>query len=595
MNHYIIDCEVYQNYFLLYAKQHNGEKTFTFEAFDNQSLSQEQINTIGRMMRQTVTQSFNGNGYDLYIIAYALSGATTQQIKKLSDTIIKSQLPPYRIADQYNIRVPNWNHIDIIEVAPGQVSLKLYGARLNSPSIQDLPYPENAKLTREQCEHVKSYCFNDLLETERLFNALAPQIKLREQMGEMYGLDLRSKSDAQIAEAVIKSELEKMTGKQYRKPNVADDATFRYRDPKIITFESEQLKTVFDRILSEHFKLAGNGSMKMPAWLAKTTINIGRSQYQMGIGGLHSCESAQYVQADDDYKLIDADVASYYPSIILQQGLAPATLGEPFLKVYQSIVDRRLKAKKEGDNVTANTLKIVVNGSFGKLGSKYSILYAPDLLIQTTITGQLALLMLIEQLELNGISVVSANTDGIVSRVPVDKLDDYDTICFDWVLQTSYVLEFAQYAKLASRDVNNYVAVTTSGKLKKKGKFAPTGLAKNPDEQIVYDAAAEFVATGAPIEKTIRECTDINKFVKVRKVQGGGQWQGKYLGKTVRYYYSNQVPMTTTIEYVKNGNTVPMSQGARPIMNYGETLPDDIDYERYIVEAEKLLCLMGVK
>lgn len=64
------------------------------------------------------------------------------------------------------------------------------------------------------------------------------------------------------------------------------------------------------------------------------------------------------------------------------------------------------------------TFKIVLNGTFGKLGSKYSFLYSPNLMIQVTITGQLALLMLIEALEAAGISVVSANTDGIVSRCP---------------------------------------------------------------------------------------------------------------------------------------------------------------------------------
>ena len=116
----------------------------------------------------------------------------------------------------------------------------------------------------------------------------------------------------------------------------------------------------------------------------------------MGIGGLHSCEKSQYVVADENTVLRDADVSSYYPSIILQQKLSPKAMGKDFITIYQSIVSRRIEAKHRGDKVTADTLKICVNGSFGKLGSKYSALYAPELLIQTTLTGQLALLMLIE-------------------------------------------------------------------------------------------------------------------------------------------------------------------------------------------------------
>ena len=116
-------------------------------------------------------------------------------------------------------------------------------------------------------------------------------------------------------------------------------------------------------------------------------------------------------------------------------------MGQPFLELYKGIVTERVAAKKRGDDVIANTLKIFLNGSFGKLGSKYSLLYAPDLLLQTTITGQLALLMLIERMEDAGIQIVSANTDGIVCYAPNSLLQECDRIAFDWELDTSYLLE----------------------------------------------------------------------------------------------------------------------------------------------------------
>src|SRR5665648_505827 len=117
-----------------------------------------------------------------------------------------------------------------------------------------------------------------------------------------------------------------------------------------------------------------------------------------------------------DFYLIDKDCTSYYPSIILGLRLYPTHMGDCFLEVYETIVNKRLEAKRNKDKVVANALKITINGSFGKLGSKYSNLYAPDLLIQVTLTGQLALLMLIEMIEGIGISIVSGNTDGIVIK-----------------------------------------------------------------------------------------------------------------------------------------------------------------------------------
>ncbi len=587
----VIDTEVYSDYFLLSALEPSTGKIWHFEKYDGQSFDVKSVNSL---MNTCTTISFNGNSFDLGIICAALSGWSNQNIKKLCDDVIKSNLASWQIFKRYDIRVPaNWDHIDIIEVAPGQSSLKIYGARLNAPTVQDLPIEPDAKITPAQRKELRDYCVNDLETTWLLYKSLEKQIDLRCQMSEQYGVDLRSKSDAQIAETVIKSELQKMTGRQYYKPDVDDSTVFRYLDPKIITFKTKQLQEIFKLVTTIPFRLADNGSVKMPDELAKAQIKIGNTEYSLGIGGLHSCEKSRLVRADDSHRMFDYDVASYYPNIILQQNLAPKSMGAPFLKVYQSIVDRRLKAKKEGDKVTANTLKICVNGSFGKLGSKWSALYAPDLMIQTTITGQLALLMLIEAMELAGVTVVSANTDGIVLRCPLDKIDDMENIAFDWMLETSYELERAEYKLLASRDVNNYVAVKTDGEIKRKGVFADGGLAKNPDCNIAFDAVAQYLANGTAIEKTVTGCQDVRQFLTVRKVTGGAIWNGEYLGKAVRFYYSKAVNKDVCIAYAKNSNKVPKSDGARPMMTLSETLPQDIDYARYIEMAKELLKEVG--
>src|SRR5699024_10313735 len=159
-----------------------------------------------------------------------------------------------------------------------------------------------------------------------LYSELEKQISLRVEIGKQYGMDLRSKSDAQIAETVIKSELTKVSGKDYRAPKLPDNYTFNYRDPGIINFKTEPLKNVFKRILDEGFKLGGNGSVSMPDWLRKQRIEIAGAEYQMGIGGLHSCEKRQYVKSGNGYVIEDRDVASYYPNIILQQQLYPSSL-----------------------------------------------------------------------------------------------------------------------------------------------------------------------------------------------------------------------------------------------------------------------------
>lgn len=236
--------------------------------------------------------------------------------------------------------------------------------------------------------------------------------------------------------------------------------------------------------------------------------------------------------------------------------------------------------------VEMNSKKLTINGSFGKFGSQYSFLFAPKLLTQTTITGQLALLMLIESLENNGVSVVSANTDGIVVKHHSELTERTDSIVKQWENTTGYVMEETRYSELYSRDVNNYLAVKGDS-VKGKGIFADPSMSKNPSNQICYSAIKENALYNTPIEQTIRECDDITKFLTVRTVKGGAVKDGEEVGKVIRWYYSTEVD--GTLNYKTNGNKVPRSENGRPLMNLPNELPNDIDYQWYIDETYQIM------
>ena len=328
----------------------------------------------------------------------------------------------------------------------------------------------------------------------------------------------------------------------------------------------------------------------MPTKIKKAKINIGNSTYNMGIGGLHSTEKSQCFASDETTVLIDRDVASYYPQIILNQKLFPDHIGKEFLQVYKSIVDRRLEAKRMPGKIAkgiADSLKITINGAFGKLGSEYSCLYAPRLLLQVTLTGQLSLLLLIEMIESGGISVISANTDGIVMKCPVDLQGELQKIILKWENTTQFTTDETRYRAIYSRDVNNYIAIGEDGTFKAKGSYVcdlsmknkdRESLMKNPEFTICNEAVMLFLRDGVSIENTIRNCKNISKFVAVRRVTGGAIKNGKYLGKVVRWYM--QQGEFGIIEYLKNGNKVPNSEGGFPVMNY-DGLPSDINYQWY--------------
>lgn len=599
----ILDCECYSKYFLLamldtetgkvsHAELHEGKPTIDSKA-------------LLRRLTSTTLIGFNIEGYDLPVITMALHGKSTQQIKALSDELILSGKPNWQVLKERKITIPNGiDYIDIMNVAPSRSSLKAYGSRIGASKLQDLPFDPAHEVLPEERETIRLYCENDLRLTKALYDALTPEVELRKSMSKQYGVDVRSKSDAQIAEVIIRSELEKITGKTYYKPDPSKLPTsFYYRSPKIVSFTSEQLSDIYYHILREPFEINSLGRIDLPKWLKNTVIKIGDTEYSMGIGGLHSKEKNQCLRAEGDYLISDFDVASFYPSIILQQKLFPKSLGAPFLTVYKSLVKQRLIAKKNNNITEANTKKIALNGTFGKLGSIYSFLYAPDLLIQVTITGQLSLLMLIERLDNAGISVKSANTDGIVCYYRTDQRRLVEEIIWNWELDTTYELEESEYKILASRDVNNYVAITRANKVKTKGVFAPSFyasdkptqfmLSKNPSRYVTALAVIAYLQHGTPIEDTILLRKDIRHFVSVTKVTGGAVWRGKEIGKTIRFYNSTEVPKDEAILYALNGNRVGTTAGCKPLMDLPDEFPSDVDYQYYIEEANKLLQSTG--
>lgn len=584
----MMDIEVYPNYFLVSFLNQDGELN-SFEMYEGQELD---VEGLEEMIHSAPMVTFNGNNYDIPILALAMAGADNDLLKVASDHIITGNLKPWIFFRHYKVRQPIWNVIDINEVAPGvMVSLKMYGARMHMPLLQDLPYDPDMSLSTEQMKDVKEYCVNDLVTTGSLFKKIAERIELRRSMSYQYHVDLRSKSDAQVAEAVLKAELFRMTNKTIGKISVRE-LEFFYKKPDYISFKTPYLQSILEMVMRSPFTAKTNGQTVMTEELAKTLIKIGSATYKFGIGGLHSQESCQAVVADDEYSIYDNDFTSYYPFIILENELYPEKLGKPFLDVYRGLVERRLEAKRNGDKAVAESLKITINGTFGKLGSIYSPVYAPDLMIAVTITGQLTLLMLIERFELAGISVVSANTDGIVTRCHKTKRKEMLDILEEFQTLTKYNLEEVQYKALYSRDVNNYIAIGVDGKVKTKGTFSPGSLLKNPENDICSDAVIEYLKSGKRWQETIRECTDIRKFISARTVRGGGLYGDLYLGKVVRWYYSTD--SAHHIHYRTSGNKVPRTDGSYPIMNLPKEYPQDVDYAWYDNDCVELLMDLGV-
>lgn len=640
----VFDTECVSNYWLLKFRFIDTNEIRSFAMWPGSAPLD--ISAILHIFRTTTVIGFNSINYDMPMISYALCGASCEQLKDANDKIIPGGgmdgMKPWEFRDAFGCEMPAFvDHIDIMEVAPGvRVSLKAYMGHIHSRYLQDLPFDPKAVFTPLDRVMTSKYCENDLQGTLDLYNECLTRIQLREELNKQYArpgdrfpFDVRSKSDAQIAEAVIKQQLPfKATPR-----TIPDGYQFFYEVPAFIKFKSPQLNNILKLLREQPFTVKHKpedvdeeenevgevvkvkSGIIMPPGIKALRVRMGSSVYKFGIGGLHSQEKKRHYYATPNVEISDHDVASYYPSLILMMGMYPEAVGPLGLEIYKTIYHERLAAKAAKRKREADSKKIILNGFFGKLGSKWSVLYAPEQMIQVTITGQLALLMLIESLEDVGIEVISANTDGIVLRTPDGWQATRAMVIEQWEKVTGLQTERTNYSAIFSASVNSYLAFTTEGEVKSKGLYTEPGLqvssSKAPDRTICRDAVIAYLKDGVPIMNTIKACQDVCRFVTVKNVKGGAVKRrytpmqkmlmgsssepfecepeiSEFLGKVVRFYYKSGELLP--INYKSNGNMVSLSMGAEPMMELMDGVPGDIDYAQYEATAVKMLAELGV-
>lgn len=591
-----VDVEVFVNFFVACFKRFSDGRRIAFEKSARCELDRDGLRAA---MESGVIISYNGTTYDLPIIYLALRGASNSELKAASDKIIFGNMRPWEAGRAIGVSVPKLNHIDMIESNPAvRQSLKTLHGRLHGRFMVDLPYDPAAVLTPRGMNVTTLYCHNDLDATEVVYRALREPFELRVALGREHGADFRSRSDSQIGEAIVKMRVERSLGRRIERSTDLM-TTFGYDPPDFLRFSRPDLIRMLEDLRGTKFNMIGD-KPAVPALLEGMKVRIGDMDYSIGIGGIHSNEAHRAVISDEDHALIDVDVASQYPNIIAKLGLYPKAIGPVFLDVYRDLIAERMTAQATGDKTKSDGIKISLNGVYGKLGSSYSLLYSPDLLIAVTLTGQLAVLMLIETAEVAGIAAVSANTDGVVFRCPHALNDVLGEIIASWESDTGFTVRRTLYRGLYSSSVNTYIAIGEDGKVKRKGAIADPWsendlrgmMSKNPQMTVCSEAVVRYLVDGVPLDETIHRCSDPRMFVTVIKVNGGALWRGQRLGRVIRWYWSTDGEQVT---YADGSRRVAKTEGARPMAELTGAVPLDLDRARYVEEARKIAADLGIQ
>lgn len=518
----------------------------------------------------------------------------------------------------------------------GRISLKWLEFTMNAPNVEDIPVDfRKDYLTDEEMDLVIEYCINDVENTHLLYlytigqqseeNEFYSGIdKIQDRLDIIEEMRLTEKAvnynDVKIGDEINKVTYLRNTGmtEDQLKDLVArreSRAGFTYGEciPSYVEFKTPELIAFYDRMKPIRVNL--NEKEKFPLTFRGTNYTIAK-------GGIHSDEEYRVIEAKKGWIIMDADIGSQYPHSIIKRKLFPLILGAIWLVGYTWTRDKRLEYKPLGKKNKkykglSDMLKYSLNGGgFGKTNERTNWQYDPFVQFQCTIGNQFEILMLIEALEMAGIHVISANTDGIVSYFPESLKAKYYEICLWWEKKVGNdiqgKLEFTEYQKLVQTSVNDYLAIKKDGEVKKKGDFCTVSeLHKNPSKRIIAIALEKYYVSGTPVKETIENHKNIFDFCI--GVKSGREYYyetisrnggvSRYDQKVIRYYVSSEGDKLYKVK--KDGSEakgVDRSQAEAGIWRckvankIDSRIPIEqwkIDHSYYIQKAEERIRLIG--
>jgi len=291
----------------------------------------------------------------------------------------------------------------------------------------------------------------------------------------------------------------------------------------------------------------------------KYTVDYKGMKTDYGLGGIHGARSAGIYEAKPGYTIMTSDVTSFYPNLAIRNGFHPEHLPkDEFCELYEWFFEERKKIPKTDPK--NYVYKIILNSTYGLTGDENSFLYDPKMTMQITINGQLSLSMLYEMIceEIPEAVPLMQNTDGLETLIPNSYIEKYHEICGRWCQMTKLELEHDEYSKMIIRDVNNYIAISKSGKVKCKGAFEWEDLDKkkvavfhkNKSFLIIPKAIYAYFTQGIDPEDFLAANQNIFDYCAGIKAKSGwyfemravteGELVSTKLQKIVRYYVSSR-------------------------------------------------------
>ena len=572
-NAVVYDEETFPNCFLLHWEFLDAPQSQTYEISEFRDDRVALLHWFGHIIHNRICMiGFNNIGFDYPILHWLWNNpaATVGQIydrsqqiihgDRFSNTIWESD----RLAPQIDLF--KINHFDN---RAKTTSLKALEVNMRSDNVVESGIAFGSHLTPEQIDtDTRPYCRHDVSETKRFAHYCMSAVAFRAGLIDQFGMDVLNYNDTKIGAKILEQRLGKDLCYSYengrrqirqtpRRQIALGEIIFPY-----ISFSNPEFQRILDymraQVLTPEDLTDPDATIQTKGVFTDLAAHVGGIDFHFGTGGVHGSTTGRHV-AGGGWIIRDIDVEGLYPSIAIANQLAPEHLGSAFVVEYARLpAERKLHPKGTVEN---GAFKLAANGTYGNSNNKYSPFYDPKFTMRITINGQLMLCMLAEWLaDVPTLEFLAANTDGITYKVREEYEPQAAILCRMWEAQTGLRLESVDYSLYFASDVNTYLAQTTSGKVKQKGRLwhpaaddyagsiAVAGCwHKDLSNVASTRAAVQSMLTGCDPEEWLRAHTDPFDFMC--RIRGSRLlWGEENVQKTFRYYVSRDGKPLTKVD-----------------------------------------------
>ena len=458
----------------------------------------EELRAYYDQFKNEIFIGYNIREYDSYIFKGILAGFNPYEI---NEHIITKGLKGYQFSNVFR-EYPLITY-DLLQL---NTSLKqLEAMQGHNVYESDVDFRLKRKLTPAEIRETVKYCRNDVEETINLFTQLKGDFDVQLELINEFKLPISymGKTQSQLVAEIM----------QAQRVEYADE--FNLNFPAYLR-KIKKYKHIVDWFRG--FKTDKNftDEEKKELYKQNLEVEVAGVPHTFAWGGLHGALLKYYGEG----WYLHIDVSQYYPSLTVGHNYFSRATSEEGKKRYDMMRRESIRLKKFPELKTKrNGYKLCNNKAYGCMKDKYNALYDPLMANNICVTGQLALLLLIEMLEAH-CQLIQSNTDGLI--VKLASLDDYeliDDICWEWEQLTGVKLAFDPIiTRIYQKDVNNYLFINEDGEVESKGAYVKSLSALDNDLPVVNRALKEYMVNGTPVEDTINSAEELVDFQKIVKL-----------------------------------------------------------------------------